>query len=109
MFKETFIKCLGLQKEFSSNVDSSGMFGTTLIECADPLQKVISTLFSELLTEEGIDWLDWFLWEKGYAYGKDQEPDANQAYDEEGNEILKDVDELYAFFVEHDYFKYVFK
>lgn len=50
--------------------------------------------------DEGFDWYSWFMYEKMYS----KNPDSLKAYDENGNEILRNIDELYHY-LEKNYSK----
>ena len=54
-------------------------------------------LLHSIYTEEGMDWFDWFLYEKL------PQPNTNdiKAWDENGIEILKTVEELYEYLEEN--------
>lgn len=81
--------------------DEIGVFSTAVIEICDPLFSVISSLFESIFTEEGAEWIEWFLWEKGYCYDRHLNEDCLKSYDNDGNEIIKDVSELYDFLETH--------
>lgn len=73
-----------------------------LIDTFTEQDKIVDLLWQEVLTEFGYDWLMWYLYEKNGVSG---EPRADlQAWDDEKNEICKDVKGLYDYLVKENYF-----
>lgn len=73
-----------------------------LIDFCDTQGKLINVLWGHILTEEGLDWFNWFLYEKDGISGK---PKKNmKAYDNK-KEILKDLKGLYNYLTTQKYFK----
>lgn len=103
MNKETFIKILELQSEHYQKEQKLYELGLDTTELNEPLVGAICLLWSELLTEEGVENLDWFLYEKDYISGSLRED--MKAWDENNNEILRNTDELYNYLIENKYFK----
>jgi hypothetical protein len=64
---------------------------------------VNSTLWGYILTAEGKDWLDWFLYEKGYISDGVGREDLN-AWDENKNLICEDLKGLYDYLTAKKYF-----
>lgn len=102
MKKETFIKILELQSEHYKKEQQLYELGVDTVELNEPLVGAVHILWKELLTEEGLENLDWFLYEKDYISGEPRED--MKAWDENKNEILKDVDELYDYLFSNSYF-----
>ena len=76
--------------------------GINLIEAFDEQEKVIDALWNKVLTENGKDWLSWYLYEKDAISGKPKKD--FKAHD--GNvEICKDVKGLYDYLNKNKYFK----
>lgn len=66
------------------------LYNCPLFEEFCRLEKV---LWEETYTEEGVDWIYWFMDEKMGS----NNPEEMKAYDSDGNEICKNVSELYDF------------
>lgn len=105
MKKETFIKILELQSQHYKKEQELYELGVDTVELNEPLVGAVHILWKELLTEEGLENLDWFLYEKDYISGEPRED--MKAWDENKNEILKDVDELYDYLFSNSYFRAV--
>jgi hypothetical protein len=83
--------------------------GLDLSEFTEIYSSTITELFSIILTKEGIDWLEWFLYEKGYISDGIGRPDM-QAYHTdpttgEETEIIMTLNDLYEYLVENNYIK----
>jgi len=55
------------------------------------------------LTEEGYDWLGWYLYEKDGISGKPRKD--FQAWDHEEKEICKDLKGLWKYLKDYSYFR----
>ncbi len=64
---------------------------------------IIDSLWSEILTEDGKDWLDWFLYEKRYIQDGKGRKDL-KAWKHE-KEVCKNLKGLYNFLKTENYFK----
>jgi predicted protein tyrosine phosphatase len=62
----------------------------------------VSLLWKQVLTKEGIDWLDWFLYEKDYISGNLRKD--LKAWDSDKKEICKDLKSLYKYLIKEKYF-----
>lgn len=105
MNKETFIKILQLQSEHYKKEQQLYELGVELINLNESIVGAVEMLWSEVLTEEGFDWLSWFMYDKYWISGDPRED--IQAFDENKNEIVKTVDELYDYLVSNSYFRAV--
>jgi hypothetical protein len=76
--------------------------GVNLTEREESYQKLLSILWNEILTDDGINWLEWFLYDKG-AIGCIRED--MKAWDAEKNEICKDLNGLHEYLKKSGYFK----
>ena len=66
-----------------------------LIDAFDNQEKLVDLLWEQILSEKGVNWLRWYLYEKDGISGK---PKSNMtANDENGKEICKNVKGLYDF------------
>lgn len=65
--------------------------GIDLINYDDAFHKVISILFHCVFDDDGMGWIDWFLYERpGFSGGKPL-----SANDENGNEICHNIESLW--------------
>lgn len=100
---ETFKKILDLQKEHYQKEQKIYELGLVLCDFNDSIQSVVTALWQEVLTEEGEEWISYFLYEKDYISGKLREE--MKAYDEESNEIIKTIEELHEYLTVNSYFR----
>lgn len=97
-FKEVIEKLVNLQKSQSEIYK----MGIDLMEREEPYHEIISILWDEILTKEGKDWLEWFLYEKGAINGKLRKD--MKALDKDGKEICKDLKDLHKYLLENNCF-----
>lgn len=93
MTKEGFIKLIENAQNYNKELDRWSDFGIDLFEL--PISKLgwnfLNVVLPELFSDEGVDWINWWLFEKPGFGG-----DPNQAYDEDGNVIPTDtIDDLW--------------
>jgi hypothetical protein len=106
---DEFKEITNLFIKISKRQSDAYQLGIDLIEFTDDYQKLFNNLLSIILTKDGIDWFDWFMYEKDFIKGKGGRPDMN-AYDldkETGKhfEIIRNLEELYNYLIENDYIK----
>ena len=85
-----FEKTILLLQKNSSTVTQAYRLGIDLTEVTDPMHEVVSLLYGSHYGQEGLDWIDWWCCEKDFG--------ANEkinAFDKHGNEICKNVYELW--------------
>ena len=68
----------------------------------DKQGRLINVLWGHILTEEGLDWFNWFMYEKDGISGK---PKKDMKANDGGKEILKDLKGLYNYLTTQKYFK----
>lgn len=102
MTKETFKKILELQSEHYQKEQKLYELGLDTVEFNTPLIAIVEALWNEVLTEEGSDWLSWFMFEKFWISGEPRED--MKAFDGDV-EIVKDLDGLYDYLVSNSYFR----
>lgn len=83
---EVFEKIINDLKSCTEKDREIYKLGIDITNVIDDYTKIISLLIKSYYSEEGADWIDWFLYEK---------TDENKAYDKVGNEICKDLKELW--------------
>lgn len=93
MDKETFIKIIKNIELAEKNTLLYDKFGIDLYEgeysVVDPLFQTIDLFFSAIYTKIGVDWINWFMYEKDF--GKDENMKAYAL----NVEICRNVEELY--------------
>lgn len=103
MTLEKFKNILNLQVEHYKKEQKLYELGLVLCDINDSIQSVVAGLWEEVLTHEGDSWVSWFLYEKDYISGNLRED--MKAWDENGNEIIKNVDELHEYLTINSYFR----
>lgn len=78
-------------KKMNTKTNTLYSLGVNIIEYTDGYESVISKLLTEYYTEEGYDWISWYLYEK-FPPGSKEEL---KAYDKDGNEICNDYESLW--------------
>jgi hypothetical protein len=116
MTYENFLKItLGLKKA-SEDINQLYKNKVDLIEFVEPYHEIIMTTLREIYTEEGIDWLQWFMYENEFGQkdwggvpqykevdGKMVKVDVNEneprfgATDADGKPICYDFESTYEF------------
>jgi len=105
---ERFKFITGLMVQNSSRVDKSYDQGIDLVEFVEGYNVVTEYLWGEILTIEGLDWFNWFMYEKNYLQDGIGNPEMNAYHkinDGEQVEIVKDLEGLHQYLVENNYFK----
>ena len=99
MDKELFITILDKFIAFEAFVDTLQSVRIDILETPgfDTTAFMFDRLIEAYFTEEGQDWVNWYMFEKRAA------PDEIKATDEDGNDICKDVDDLWE--IVKDYLK----
>lgn len=100
----TFEAIVALQSAHHKRIQALHKLKVDLMDTFDEQEKAIELLWQEILTEYGYDWLCWFLYEKDGISGKPRKD--LQAWDEEKNEICKDLKSLYSYLIKEKYFKF---
>lgn len=110
---EEFKQVVDVMVQNSAKLDRSYENGVDLIEFTEGYNVVINYLWGNLLTAEGLDWFDWFMYEKNYLQDGQGNPEMqafHKTYDPLINEqisieICKDLEGLYDYLIENNYFK----
>lgn len=100
-YKE-FKRVCDLMKKSQLQDDKYYNLGIDLQEVTTPLRMIIDIYICSILTDDGSDWFGWFMYEKGYVYGKMRND--LKGYDGK-KEICKDLRGLYDYLNENKYFK----
>ena len=97
-----FKQIIDWQIAHSQKMDKLYKLNINLIEAFDEQEKVIDALWNKVLTENGKDWLSWYLYEKDGISGK---PKKNMKAHDGDVEICKDIKGLYDYLSKQKYFK----
>jgi hypothetical protein len=100
---EKFKELTDLMIENNKKLSDSHRLGIDLYEVCEPQEKLIHSLWDIILTDFGLDWFSWFMYEKNYIDDGIGRCDIN-AYDG-GSVICEDLKGLYDYLVENNYFK----
>ena len=99
----TFESIINRMIKHSQNIQKAYDLKIDLMDVFDDQGSAIETLWEELLTQEGTDWLWWYLYEKDGISGKPKKD--LKAWDEGGKVICKDVEGLWKYLIKSRYFK----
>lgn len=97
-----FKKIIDLQIAHSKRLDKLHDLGIDFVELFSQTDTIIDLLWSQILTEHGEDWLDWYLYEKDGISGK---PKKHMTATNDGQVICKDLRGTYNYLMENKYFK----
>ena len=98
-----FKQITDLMVKSSIDLDKSKDLNIDLLDFVEPYHITINFLWGQILTVEGLDWLEWFMYEKGYIQDGLGKSDFG-AYDGD-TEICKDLEGLYDYLTKNNYFK----
>lgn len=103
MTRETFTSLLNEYKEFIDKSNKYYEFGIDLVDSklsiAYNVDKMFEIIIKDTYTKEGIDWINWFVYENDFGrYGLG-------AYDESDKLICQDVDSLYDYIEQYKKWK----
>jgi len=73
-----------------------------LVDAFEEYDQVINLLWENILTEYGMDWLSWYLYEKDGISGN---PRKDLKATDKNKEICKDIKGLYKYLSKNKYFK----
>ena len=101
MTKKEFKEIIDLMIESSATHQKAYDIGIDTIEFNPSDEKVIDKLWKYVLTKEGCDWLNWYLYDKDGISGK---PKKHMKAHNDGKEICQSVGKLYDYLVKQKYF-----
>lgn len=92
MKKAIFLRLLELTSYMDKDLATLEGLGIDLQECTltKGLYEIFNLVMEDIYGKEGLDWILWFIYEK-------QANPSLQMFDKEGNEIIKNNDELYTY------------
>ena len=93
----------------SNKITKTLDLGIDLLEFTEDTSKVITKLLSVILTPKGLEWFEWFMYEKNYIEDGVGHSDIN-AYSidtvtGERTAIVTTLEELYEYLLENNYIK----
>ena len=96
---EKFNKAIDVIKKSDDFINTLNKVHLEIFETpmADALYYFQKEYFTEVYGREGYDWISWFLYEKMEA----KNPEEFKAWDSDGNEILRNLEELYHYLEEN--------
>ena len=93
----------------SNKITKTLELGIDLLEFTEDTSQVITKLLSVILTSVGLDWFEWFMYEKGYIEDgvgrKDMNAYSTDPETGERTEIVTTLEELYEYLLENNYIK----
>jgi hypothetical protein len=84
-----FREIIKILMEHSKKIDALCQLDINLVNYDDDLQKIIHMLFLEIYSAIGVEWIDWYLYEKFNG------TTILVAFDSNGKEICQDIDGLF--------------
>ena len=103
MTYQNFKKVVDLMISQTKRINALYKLGIDSYSTFDEHDRIVNALWKEILTEEGNDWLSWYLYEKDGITGKPKS--FMTANDEDGTEICKNIKGVYEYLVKYEYFK----
>jgi len=100
---ENFKSLISLMKDQWDSSNKAYKLGIDLLDYNEKNHRINKILLREIMTPDGIDWFEWYLYEKKAIEGT---PDKSlKAWDSKKKEICYDVKSLYNYLVENKYFR----
>jgi len=88
---EVFEKLINNMKACSEKDSAIYKLGVDITNVIDDYSQTISLLLKVYYSEEGVEWIDWWLYEKFSPSGE-----VLTAHDKDGNEICTNLEELWV-------------
>lgn len=87
---EVFEKIINKIKSCSEKDNQIYKLGVDITSIIDDYNRIINLLLRSYYSEEGSEWIDWFLYDRETLSGE-----ILKAYDKNGNEVCKNLKELW--------------
>ena len=88
---KTFTRFIEGLEKYQDKRDKAYGLGIDILDFdQDYYREVVRPLMSEVFKEEGMDWINWYLYDRVSHTGKDLE-----AFDKKGNRICHNIPSLY--------------
>lgn len=100
---EKFKEMVDLMVTASRKKQQAYDLGIDLYEAFEENEALVNRLWDSLLTEEGLDWFNWFMYEKDYL--RDGVGKLNFNATDNGTPICEDLNGLYEYLTKNNYFK----
>lgn len=100
---EKFKDLTDLMVKNSDRMNQAYRLGIDLYELYDINETLVSHLWDVILTDHGLDWFNWFMYEKDYIH--DGVGRADMTATDDGTPICEDLKGLYEYLVKNNYFK----
>jgi hypothetical protein len=100
---EEFKDMTDLMVKHWKGVDKCYNIGIDIHEFLDTQERLVNTLWGHILTNEGLDWFNWFMYEKNYIHDGVGRSDLTASAD--GEPICENLEGLYDYLTENNYFK----
>lgn len=99
---EDFKSMTDLMIKHWKGVDKCYNIGIDIHEFLDTQETLVNALWGHILTDEGIDWFNWFMYEKNYIHDGVGRPDLTASDD--GEPICENLERLYEYLQKNNYF-----
>ena len=100
---EIFKDLTNLMVKHSKQMSAAHKLGIDLYDVCEYQERLVNALWDKILTDYGLDWFNWFMYEKNYI--KDGIGRADLTAHDGDVEICKDLKGLYEYLVKNNYFK----
>lgn len=97
----------------SKKISNAYSVGIDILDFIEDYSNTIRLLWQEILTPEGLEWLEWFLYDKDYIHdeiGRSDIKAFDRSYDPLTDEkieveIIRNLSELHEYLTQNNYFK----
>jgi len=100
---EEFKDMTDLMVKHWKGVDKCYNIGIDIMDFLDTQETLVNALWDKILTVEGLDWFNWFMYEKNYISDGVGRADLTASAD--GKPICSDLQGLFDYLNENNYFK----
>ena len=100
---EHFKELTDLMVKAQKNKRAAYNLGVDLYEICEPEEMLINSLWDKILTDHGLDWFNWFMYEKAYINDGIGRPSISA--NDDGKPICEDLKGLYEYLVKNNNFK----
>lgn len=100
---KNFKSLISIMIEKHKKIQNAYRLGIDLYNYEEDDHKLNKILIDEILTKEGVDWFEWYLYEKDGITGKPKKD--MRAWDNDKKEICYNVKSLYDYLFLSKYFK----
>jgi len=101
-FKD-FKEMTDLMVKHQQGIDSCYNIGIDITDFIETQNVLVNALWNKILTVEGLDWFNWFMYEKNYI--EDGIGKADLTASSDGQPICENLEGLYKYLLDNNYFK----